>query len=128
MIIAVDFDGTLHDGERYPDIGNPRKGLINALISMRSRGHKVILWSCREGRLLTDAVMFCNEHGLHFDAINDNLPMINEKYGNDSRKVYADVYIDNKSKTVFDFLQEFRQKEILRSAKEKAVTRKARIL
>lgn len=34
---------------------------------------------------------------LEFDAVNENLPEIIERYGSDGRKIYADVYIDDKS-------------------------------
>ena len=118
MIVAVDFDGVLHDGKKFPDIGNPRKGVFHHLIEMRKQGHKVILWSCREGRNLTDAVMFCNEQGLHFDAINDNLPSMREKYGNNSRKVFADLYIDDKGMDAVEFMQWRRQMENVKKSKE----------
>ena len=35
--------------------------------------------------------------GLEFDAVNENLPEINELFGGDCRKIYADVYLDDKS-------------------------------
>lgn len=41
------------------------------------------------------ALQWCYAHGLDFDAVNDNLPAHIEKYGNNCRKVYADVYIDD---------------------------------
>ena len=31
------------------------------------------------------------------DDVNENLPEIIERYGSDGRKIYADVYIDDKS-------------------------------
>ena len=34
---------------------------------------------------------------VEFDAVNENLPEIIERYGSDGRKIYADVYIDDKS-------------------------------
>ena len=37
------------------------------------------------------------EHGLVFDMINENLPELVELYGNDCRKVNADIYIDDKA-------------------------------
>ena len=36
--------------------------------------------------------------GLEFDAVNENLQMMIDKYGSDSRKVYADCYIDDRNK------------------------------
>ena len=99
-IIAVDFDGTLCENE-WPDIGKPNLSLINTLISMRSLGYaKLILWTCREGEELDRAVTWCAEHGLEFDAINDNLPEQKGKYGNNSRKVSADEYWDDRGVTI----------------------------
>ena len=34
---------------------------------------------------------------LTFDAVNDNLPEIIEMYGNNSRKITCDYYIDDKA-------------------------------
>lgn len=96
MIIAVDFDGTLC-GEIYPEVGKPNMQLIDALIKRRMAGDKLILWTCREGEPLEKAVNWCNRLGLYFDAVNDNLPEIIEMWGNNSRKITADLYIDDRS-------------------------------
>ena len=34
---------------------------------------------------------------LEFDAVTDNLPEIIEQYGNNSRKITCDYYIDDKA-------------------------------
>lgn len=96
MIIAVDFDGTLC-GEIYPEVGKPNMQLIDALIKRRMAGDKLILWTCREGEPLKKAVNWCNRLGLYFDAVNDNLPETIEMWGNNSRKITADLYIDDRS-------------------------------
>ena len=103
-VYAVDFDGTLCESI-YPGIGAPNMGLILHLIKRRSQGNKVILWTCRTGNRLTDAVEFCRKYGLEFDAVNENVAQTLEQYGtesrkiwgNDPRKVAADVYIDDKA-------------------------------
>ena len=43
------------------------------------------------------AVEWCGNLGLEFDAINDNLPEIIERYGCNSRKISCDFYIDDKA-------------------------------
>ena len=96
MTFAVDFDGTLSFG-KYPDAGPANEGLIDFLIARKSRGDRLILWTCREGEALRIAVDFCQNRGLEFDAINDNLPETVVKYGFNSRKVSCDFYIDDKS-------------------------------
>ena len=95
-IYAVDFDGTLCESV-FPGIGNPNIALISHLIKRRKQGNKIILWTCRVGDRLQEAVEWCKVYGLEFDAINENLPEMIEQWGNESRKVFADVYIDDKA-------------------------------
>lgn len=101
-IIAVDFDGTLCKN-CWPDIGEPNYELIDYLMDCRYQGAKVILWTCREGELLDKAVEWCEERGLFFDAVNDNIPESIKEYGGNCRKVSADVYIDDRSAKPFWF-------------------------
>lgn len=96
QIIAVDFDGTLCS-ECFPKIGTPNLPLIYLLKQLQAQGKRLILWTCRCGERLTEAVEWCQLFGLEFDAVNENVPEILEKYGTDSRKISADVYIDDKS-------------------------------
>ena len=96
-IIAVDFDGTLFDTEWPSIIKEPNCKLIDWLISRRVYcGDRIILWTCRCGKDLEVAVEACAKQGLIFDAINENLPDMIEKFGGDSRKIFADIYIDDK--------------------------------
>ena len=100
MVYAVDFDGTLCE-DRFPEIGEPYLGRIETLKKLKSIGSKLILWTCRQndehGRHLDKAVEWCKEHGIVFDAVNENLPEVQERWGGDTRKVYCDFYIDDKS-------------------------------
>ena len=97
-IIAVDFDGTLVKDE-YPKIGSPNIKLINKLKKL-SCDNTLILWTCRTGDKLKEAVEFCLLCDLQFDYINENSKEILEKYGNiDSRKITADIYLDDKART-----------------------------
>lgn len=73
MIIAVDFDGTIVE-HRYPEIGRELPFAIETLKTLQREGHRLILWSVREGRLLDEAVEFCKARGLEFYAVNRNYP------------------------------------------------------
>lgn len=95
-IIAVDFDGTLEDGA-YPDMGTPNMKLIHLLKILRLKGCELILWTCREGKELEEAVKWCESYDLCFDAINDNTRRAKEIWGNNPRKVGADFYIDDRN-------------------------------
>ena len=96
MILAVDFDGTLSLGT-WPDVGSANEKLFRFLKKRKEDGDKLILWSCRVGKPLEEAVEWCRENDLEFDAVNDNLPEVIEKYGVNSRKISCDFYIDDKS-------------------------------
>ena len=96
MIIAVDFDGTLCT-DAYPEIGDANNKLIWELKNRQAMGDKLILWTCRIGDKLSEAVSWCEDHGLYFDAVNDNLQETILKWGSNPRKITADIYIDDKS-------------------------------
>jgi len=96
-VIAVDFDGTLCE-KAYPDIGAPIYTMIEvAIYRKKVQGCKLILWTCRTDQFLADAVAWCATHGLHFDAVNDNIPERVALFGSNPRKVNADEYWDDKS-------------------------------
>lgn len=100
MILAVDFDGTIC-ADRFPEIGEPLFFAIEMLTKLKENGNKLILWTCRtdlpERAYLTEAVEFCRERGLIFDAVNDNLPDAPYIDKGNSRKIFADFYIDDKA-------------------------------
>ena len=96
MIYAIDFDGTLCV-DRYPEIGEARSEVLEFAKAARRAGDRLILWTCRSGADLEAAVAWCAEHGLEFDAVNNNLPELVARYGNDCRKVNADYYIDDRA-------------------------------
>lgn len=96
QIIAVDFDGTLCYSN-WPELGEPNAPLIEYLREWKQSGNKLILWTCRAGEALDHALLWCAEQHLEFDAVNDNLPEIVEKYGNNSRKITCDFYIDDRA-------------------------------
>lgn len=91
MIIAVDYDGTLQIGDEM------NNALIQRLRYSQRRGDTVILWTCREGRTLIEAVQKLKEAGFVPNIINDNAPEIKARFRKNTRKVYADIYIDDKN-------------------------------
>jgi hypothetical protein len=100
--IAVDFDGTLCT-YAFPKIGEQTPKhleLMQTLIKLREDGHKLILWTNRgdneEYPVLTEAIAWCKERGLEFDAVNENLPGT-IKLSGPSPKIMADYYIDDKA-------------------------------
>lgn len=95
-IIAVDFDGTIAE-HIYPEVGTLKphaKDVINHLYNM---GHKIIIWTCRYGQPAELAKEALKEWGIKYHTFNEHLPEVKEMFGNDTRKVMADVYIDDRN-------------------------------
>lgn len=95
-IIAVDFDGTLCENE-WPGIGKTKWDTVQALIAARAAGARLILWTNRVGPRLAEAVEWCRQRELEFDAVNENLPEALAAFVTDCRKVYADIYLDDRA-------------------------------
>lgn len=95
-IIAVDFDGTLCE-DKWPEIGEPNQKVIDYIQKQYFSGAKIILWTCREGQDLVNALVWCMRQGLIFDAVNENLPEIIDEFGSDRRKIFAHEYLDDKA-------------------------------
>lgn len=95
LVIAIDFDGTIVE-HRYPFIGRIRPFALESMEALQIKGHRLILWSHRSGQKLDEAVKFCRSHGIEFYAVNKNYP--EEVWDeNDSRKIVADIYIDDRN-------------------------------
>lgn len=95
-IIAVDFDGTLVE-DKFPEIGAIKSHTWDKALRAKFNGSKLILWTSRDNGNLKAAVEFCKNNGLEFDAINENLKEVQELFNNDTRKVFADEYWDDKA-------------------------------
>lgn len=98
MIIAVDFDGTIVE-HRYPKIGEEKPFATETLRMLIRDGHRLILWSVREGELLDEAIRWCHERGVDFYAVNNDYPEEKGPESNKhfSRKIKADYFIDDRN-------------------------------
>lgn len=98
MTIAVDFDGTIVE-HKYPKIGDEILFATDTLKQLIKDGHRIILWSVREGQLLQDAIDWCHERGVDFYAVNKDYPEENGRESNQnfSRKIKADIFIDDRN-------------------------------
>lgn len=96
MTVAVDFDGTIVE-HKYPEIGKEIPFAIDTLKKLADSGHRIILWTVREGELLDKAVEYCRKRGLEFYAVNSEYPNSEWKRDGISRKVTADMYIDDRN-------------------------------
>jgi len=96
MIIAIDFDGTIVM-DRFPDIGEMIPGAKEIINSFFEDGHRIIIWTSRTGIELARAIEWLAKSGIKYHLVNESCPENTKKYGGrDTRKIYADIYIDDK--------------------------------
>ncbi|MFA7379818.1 MAG: hydrolase [Bacteroidia bacterium] len=94
--IAVDFDGTIVE-HAYPKIGDEMLFAFATLKELQKRGHRLILWTYREGDLLKEAVDFCESNGMKFYAVNESYPGERKHQTEYPRKLEADIFIDDRN-------------------------------
>lgn len=89
MTIAVDFDGTLTTMNGFPNVGAVRENAFPVLKWLQSKGHCLVMWTCRYGAPLCDAIKVCEDRGFKFDYVNCG------PFTTGSSKIVADIYIDD---------------------------------
>jgi ribonucleotide monophosphatase NagD (HAD superfamily) len=93
LIVAIDYDGTIvEDGH-----SNNPKAMPNAfevIKRLAKNKHKLILFTCREGKTLEAAVKFCKDNGITFNAVNES---IDKSLSYAKHKPVADIYIDDRA-------------------------------
>ena len=99
MKIAVDFDGTIVE-HRYPQIGEEKLFAFETLKQLQKLGHQLILWTFRYGKELEEAVEYCRKKGLEFYAINKSYPEEEFDIETVSRKIDADIFIDDRNENI----------------------------
>ena len=117
FILGCDYDGTLFE-DSFPKSGAPKQKIIDRVKEFVEFGAEVVLWTCREGKALDEAVNRCKEMGLEFVAINENAPSQlkymeeEKKKGNifATRKIFADFYLDDRAHNL-DFFLTIKAKE-----------------
>ena len=105
FVVCVDYDGTLFQGS-WDSHGDPIIPVIEQARRFSNHpGCDLILWTCREESLLVEAIQRCEEMGIRFHAVNMNtnesLEWSRKTFGRvgctAGRKVFADLYVDDKS-------------------------------
>lgn len=94
FILAVDVDGTIIKSE---DDYVPRSLMPNVKTVLdwaHDKGCYIIIWTCRNGKMLKQAIDFLDKNKIPYDAVNENSPKVNFKT---SRKIFSDFYIDDRS-------------------------------
>jgi hypothetical protein len=113
MILAIDFDGTIvHD--QFPGIGPLKPNSKEVINRLYSEGYFIIIWTCRTLDRMTECIDFLDKNGIKYHLVNISCPTNVEKYsGIDTRKIFADLYIDDKGliilpdwETIYDIVHQ----------------------
>ena len=120
LVLAIDFDGTIVT-DAYPNIGELlpfAKQCINDLYEKYKC--EIIIWTCRTGLEEFNCRQFLIENNIYFTTINQNTPSVLCRWNkDDSRKIYADIYIDDRSQfankkinwlDIFNYILEYKQR------------------
>ena len=94
-ILAIDFDGTVRKAERATEKKSElMDGCKEVLKLLYDDGFRMILWTCRSKAWLESVIAFLIKEDIlkYFECINENVKDI---VWWDTRKVYADRYIDD---------------------------------
>lgn len=94
--LAIDFDGTIVE-DAYPSIGKPKIFAFDTLKKLQSEGYRLILWTYRSGKHLEEAVEFCRKNGVEFYAVNSSFEGEVFDSETQSRKIDADLFIDDRN-------------------------------
>jgi hypothetical protein len=90
LTLAIDFDGTCVTHE-YPDVGKDI-GAIPVLKELIDNGHKLILFTMRDGKELQDAINWFKDNDIKLYGIQYNPT---QKNWTKSNKCFANIYIDD---------------------------------
>lgn len=102
--LFIDFDGTIVEFA-FPGIGEPLPHAFRVMKRLQDYGYKLVLWTCREDegykidrQYLTQAVDFCLDNGIDFDAVNEGLPEDEFRpEGVPRRKPHGKMVIDDRN-------------------------------
>lgn len=93
-IIAVDFDGTITKSDAWPEIGEINEKVVQRLREEKEKGSIIILWTCRHGKQLEEALEFCKKNNIPIDYCNQDASWVKEEFEGCSRKIFAHEYWD----------------------------------
>lgn len=94
-IMCLDFDKTLCYSN-YPSCGDPITPVVEYVKYIQQADMTTILWTCREGKALEDAVKWCEQNDIRIDYVNEQGEFDKNKW-KDTRKVFCNLLIDDTS-------------------------------
>lgn len=97
IVLAIDFDETIVFNEPFPNIKGVLPKADYYINKLYEEGYYIIINTCRYGQHEHEAVEYLKLNSIPFHLINAHHPDLITFYGNDTRKISADIYIDDKN-------------------------------
>lgn len=97
--IAIDWDGTIVEDGAYPDAGIFKPHVVKVLKRIWDECGEIVIWTCRNGdeQIATIEKKLASV-GIFDYKINQPFDHFTNIYGGDNaRKIFADVYIDDRA-------------------------------
>lgn len=95
-VLAIDFDNTIAN-TTYPKINGLIKNSKKYINKLYDDGWYIIINTCRCGEFEEAAKVFLDINNIKYNNINQHCPRLIELYKEDTRKMSADFYIDDKN-------------------------------
>jgi len=93
LVFCIDFDNTIVVDD-FPNIGVDNLYALDVIRELIYNNHKIILYTIRSNENLLAAENYLKDNGIELYGVNKNKTQF--RFSN-SRKVYADYYIDDKN-------------------------------
>lgn len=93
LTLSLDFDGVICSNQ-YPQCGVLLKG--SEAIRDWYKTHTIIISTCRTGRYADAARNYLAHHDIPYHYFNENSAGRIQQYGTDTRKISADLYVDDR--------------------------------
>lgn len=100
-VLAIDFDDTIAK-TKFPYIEGAIEGAKEYINNLYMDGWYIIIWTCRcddnvDVKPLTIAKDYLASEGINYHKINEHNDHLVRVFGNNTRKIAADFYIDDKN-------------------------------
>ena len=96
--IAFDFDNTIVESGEYPKFNKLNERIVKLINKLYSKlNFVVILWTCRSGDELNEAITYMRNHNIYFDFYNEN-----PHFDTGSNKIFANAYIDDRGLSLLE--------------------------
>lgn len=107
---AIDYDNTLNREGFYKEdsvnLHSLNKKLVEFMREIKSRGHMITIWTCRDDFYLEKMIEVLEENDVPYDYINE-FP----DFETGSPKIVADYYIDDRAINIESLMKALEDRE-----------------